>query len=155
MIVRDLNKKEATYSINPHATIGQFKQQIAESLPLGVSATDIRLAHIGRMLSDQYTLHQEQLSDGSCVVLTFGLRGGGDSEFELPAGPLHLTIKDAKGRRRMLIVEPNATPTEVKAQLPPARSSALLFRGKPLNAALPLRQQGVQYGSTLFYSSLR
>lgn len=72
--VKTLVGKTLTYDLQPHMTIGQIKERIAQTE--NIPPDQQRLIFSGKQLEDQHTLEHYEIKDQSSLHLILRLRGG-------------------------------------------------------------------------------
>ncbi|KAM9446422.1 uncharacterized protein Hap1MRO34_022969 [Clarias gariepinus] len=146
LIIKVLSGETRSVHVNPSATIGELKQQIASHFKAPPSRLRLSISN-GQILQldcDQKMVRDYGLSSGSTVMLLISAT---------PA-PFQVFVKNEKGQTRTYDVTDDETVDQLMRKIyqkdkTPIDQQRLIYNGRQLESAMRLQDYNIVSGSTI------
>ncbi|KAI5085803.1 hypothetical protein C0J45_4415, partial [Silurus meridionalis] len=146
LIIQVLSGEKKSVLVNPSATIGELKQQIAPIFNARPSRLRLSITN-GQILQldqDQKTVRDYCLSSGSTVMLLIS---------STPM-PMQVFVKNEKGQTKTYDITDEETVDQLKSKVfqkerTPVDQQRLIYNGQQLESGRRLQDYNIQSGSTI------
>ncbi|KAF7687695.1 hypothetical protein C0J45_23781, partial [Silurus meridionalis] len=146
LIIQVLSGEKKSVLVNPSATIGELKQQIAPIFNARPSRLRLSITN-GQILQldqDQKTVRDYCLSSGSTVMLLIS---------STPM-PMQVFVKNEKGQTKTYDITDEETVDQLKSKVfqkerTPVDQQRLIYNGQQLESGRRLQDYNIQSGSTV------